>query len=153
MSSLFSVNMPLVIMLPVLLGAILFDLILALGAAFKTNTFSVSVLPQFLKSQILTYYLPIAGLVALAQINFSYFGVNGAALGFSTASLVTLSWGAISFYGLKILFVNISSNFCVIFGITIPPLTWVFSLGQRDKYAIVSKKAEEPDPAPTPPTV
>jgi hypothetical protein len=119
MSSVFSVNLPLIYMLPILLGAILLDLVLAVGVAFKTKTFSLNVLPQFLQTQVLTYYLPIVFLVTLAQVNWAYFAVSGVALGFTTIGLVTAAWGAIGFYALKILFVNITANFSILFGITI----------------------------------
>jgi hypothetical protein len=116
-------NLSLIYALPVILGLILLDLVLGIGASFKSNTFSVTVLPQFLQSQVLTYYLPIIVLVALVQVNWSYFGTS---MGITSTGIIAAAWAAISFYVVKILFVNILANLTAIFGITItetPPAT------------------------------
>ena len=119
--------LPLLYALPCILGLILLDLVLGIGAAIKTNTFNVNTLPQFLQTQVLTYYLPIIVLVALAQVNWSYFGTN---MGITTAAAVAASWAAISFYVAKILFANIIINFGVIFGITFGQGLLTFVLGK-----------------------
>jgi hypothetical protein len=133
MSDLFTVNLPLIYMALILLGAILVDLLLGVGAAFKTGTFSLTLLPQFLQSQIMTYYLPIVGLIALAQVNWAYFGVNASVLGLTTDGTITAAWAAIGAYGLKVLLVNIKANLYTIFGITGIDI---------EKQASVVKKAE-----------
>jgi hypothetical protein len=119
--------LPLLYALPCILGLILLDLILGIGAAIKTNTFNVNTLPQFLQSQVLMYYLPIIVLVALAQVNWAYFGTN---MGITTAAMVAASWTAITFYVVKILFANIIINFGVIFGITFGQGLLLFMLGK-----------------------
>jgi hypothetical protein len=125
--SLIILVLPLVYSLPCILGLILLDLVLGIGAAVKTNTFNVNTLPQFLQTQVLMYYLPIIVLVALAQVNWAYFGTN---MGITTAAMVAASWTAITFYVVKILFANIVLNFAVIFGITFGQRLLSFVLGK-----------------------
>jgi hypothetical protein len=114
--SVLSVNLPLIYALPAILGLILLDLVLGIAASFKTGTFSLTLLPLFLQSQVLTYYLPIIVLVALAQVNWAYFGVS---LGITTLGMITAAWAAIGFYVSKVLIVNIGANLSQLFGIAI----------------------------------
>jgi hypothetical protein len=123
--------LPLLYALPCILGLILLDLVLGIGAAVKTNTFKVNTLPQFLQTQVLTCFLPIIVLVALAQVNWSYFGTS---MGITSTGIIAAAWAAISFYVAKILFVNIVANLSAIFGITV-------TVSEEAKTA-VAKKAD-----------
>jgi hypothetical protein len=119
--------LPLLYALPCILGLILLDLVMGIGAAVKTNTFNINTLPQFLQSQVLMYYLPIIVLVALAQVNWSYFGGN---MGITSAAMIAAATAAITFYVVKILFANIFINFATIFGITFGQRFLSFVLGK-----------------------
>ena len=110
-----SLNLSLVYALLGILGLICLDVVFGVAVALKDGTFSLQKLPQFLATKILPYFLSLAALVAVAQLNLSAYASN---LGIAADALVVIAWAALSAYALK-LFQEIGQKLLTLFGINI----------------------------------
>jgi len=87
---------------------ILADIILGISISLKNNEFNIEKLPNFLKTEVLPYYLSILSLSFLSMIE----DVQG--LGFQA-----ITWTAIVAYGSKVIFVEIKNKISLLFNIDV----------------------------------
>lgn len=85
---------------------IIVDVLLGVSVALKNGTFDLKKLPQFLKTQILPYFLSLSSLVGLAQLK-----------DLQNLGTVAVAWAAIMAYAAKMLWVDIGQKLKTLFGV------------------------------------
>jgi hypothetical protein len=101
----FSIDLNLLYALLFVLALILVDVVLGIAVALKDGTFDLAKLPQFLKTQILPYFISLFSLALLAQVK-----------DIQSLGTVALAWAAITAYVAKVLFVDLLGKLKTLFG-------------------------------------
>ena len=92
-----SPNPALIDALLVVLALIVLDAVLGIAVSLQTRSFDIEQLPDFLATQILPYYIPLASLTLLAQLTVT-----------QNIGTVSVAWAAIVAYALRLICVDIA---------------------------------------------
>lgn len=104
----FALDLNLLYALLFVLALIVVDVLLGVSVALKNGTFDLKKLPQFLKTQILPYFLSLSSLVGLAQLK-----------DLQNLGTVAVAWAAIVTYVAKFIWVDIRQKLKALLGVDV----------------------------------